>query len=243
MAEALGTIGFPAFVVASLVLGVRLLALARRTRKLPELAIGLNFILGGAIGYSLLIAAESLHLFPDSIAGWGSFGGVLGLLLGAASICVFTRQVFRPESRGSLALLGAFGVWTALALYGSFVLHVSHAPEPTSRWLGSWGPNLGLLAAYAWSSFEPLRYHALLRRRARLGLADAQVANRLWLWGCGTLATLAIALLHFAAQLAGRHELPPSWVGASAVLILATAACQWLAFFPPAAYRRRFAAR
>jgi hypothetical protein len=157
-------------------------------------------------------------------------------------IALFSRQVFRPDSRPAAALLAAYAAWSALGLYGSWVLHVSHADEPFGFWLGRWGPNLALLAGYAWASFESLRYHQLLRRRLRLGIGDPLVAERLLLWGVGTLALVAIALLHLLAQLAGHYELPPSLLGASSLLILLTAACEWLAFFPPARYRRRFAA-
>ena len=61
------------------------------------------------------------------------------------------------------ALLGAYAAWTALGIYGSRVLHVSHADEPVGFWLGRWGPNLALLAGYGWSTFESLRYHGVLR--------------------------------------------------------------------------------
>ena len=61
MAELLGLLGFGTFLTVSVVVGTRLLLLARRTRKLPELAIGLNFILAGAVGYALLLAAESMR--------------------------------------------------------------------------------------------------------------------------------------------------------------------------------------
>jgi len=241
MAELLGLIGFPSFVVVSLLLGVRLLTLAARTRKLPELAIGLNFLVAGALGYSLLIAAESLRLFPERLAGYGSFAGVVGISTGGVLIALFSRQVFRPQSRIAGALLAAYAVWTALGIYGSWVLHVSHAEEPVGFWLGRWGPNFALLAGYGWSTFESLRYHGVLRRRVRIGLGDPLVAERLLLWGVGTLALVGVALVHLLAQLAGRHQLPPSLLGASSLLILLTAVCEWLAFFPPARYRRRFA--
>lgn len=241
MGELFGLIGFPTFILVSLLLGVRLLALASRTRKLPELAIGLNFLVAGVLGYGLLIAAESLKLFPGRLAGYGSFAGVVGICTGGLLIALFSRQVFRPESRAAGALLAGYALWVVLGIYGSWVLHVSHAEEPVGFWLGRWGPNIALLFGYGWSSFESLRYHLVLRRRARIGLGDPLVTERLLLWGVGTLALVGVALVHLLAQLAGRHELPPSLLGASSLLILMTAVCEWLAFFPPARYRRRFA--
>jgi hypothetical protein len=240
MADVLGLIGYPSFIVVSVVLGVRLLRLALRTRKLPELAISMNFLLGAGVGYSLLIAAESLRLLPEALAGLGSFVGVSALSASGALLALFTRQVFRPASRLAAAVLAACTLWLLIGVYGSWVLHVSRASSGLGAWLGHWGPNLGLLVVYAWSSFEPLRYHVLLRRRARIGFGDPLVANRLLLWGAADAALVLIALIHLGAQLAGSYDLPPSLVGASSLLVLAIAACEWLAFFPPAAYLRRF---
>ena len=48
--ELLGLLGSLAFSLASAVVGVRLLALARRTRCAPELSMGISFISSGALG-------------------------------------------------------------------------------------------------------------------------------------------------------------------------------------------------
>lgn len=243
MADVLGGIGFGAFLSVSLVLGVRLLLLARRTRKLPELAIGLNFLLAGALGYGLLLAAESLRLLPAPWDGRGSFAGVTAISLGAAFVALFSRTVFRPTSPTAGFALGALGAWLALGVWGSWVLHVEGVETGIGGWLGRWAPNLGLLLAFGWSSLEPLRFHAMMRRRLRIGMGDPLVANRLLLWGLGTGAIAVVALLHLVLQLTGRHELPPSLVGVVSLLVLTTAVCEWLAFFPPRAWRERFAVR
>jgi hypothetical protein len=240
MAELLGLVAFPAFVLVSLVLGVRLLAMAARTRELPELAIGLNFLVAGAIGYSLLIAAESLRVLGP-YAGIGSFAGVTAISLGAVFIALFSQRVFHPDSRAAQAAVLALAAWLALGIAGSWALHVERASGGPGLWLGRWAPNLGMLAAYGWSSAAPLRYAARMRRRANLGLGDPLIANRMLLWGAGTGAISAVALLHLVAQLAGHYELPHSLVGVVSCLVLVTAVAEWLAFFPPRAYRRRFA--
>jgi hypothetical protein len=138
-------------------------------------------------------------------------------------------------------MLALFG-WLALGVFGSWVLHVLRIEEGLGAWLGRWGPNLGLLAAYGWASFEPLRFRRLMLRRVKLGMGDPLVANRLLLWGIGTGAIAAVAAIHLVAQLFGRFELPHSWVGVVSLLVLTTAVCEWLAFFPPRAWRERFGA-
>ena len=240
MGELLGTVAFPLFVAVSLFLGVRLLALAARTRRLPEFAIGVNFVLAGALGYSLLIAAESLHVLGPW-AGFGSFAGVTAISIGAFTIALFSQRVFRPESRVARAAVVAIAFWLALGVAGSWPLHVRGETSGVGVWLGHWAPNLGMLIAYAWSSAEPSRYSALMRRRERWGLGDARIANRMLLWGVGTGAIAGVAGLHLVAQLFGNYELPPSLVGVVSSLVLVTATTEWLAFFPPAVYRRRFA--
>jgi hypothetical protein len=243
VADFLGLIGFGSFLAVSLAVGLRLLWLARRTRRLPELAIGLDLVLAGAVGYGLLLAAESLRLLPAPYDGWGSFAGVSAISLGSACLAWFTRRVFRPASLPARIAFAALVVWLALGIHGSWVLHVERATAGAGRWLGTWAPNLGLCIAYAWAAFEPLRYRARLRLRARVGIetGDPLATNRMLLWGLGTGAIAAIALLHLAAQLLGRHELPPSLLSVVSLLALTAAVSEWLAFFPPRGYTQRFA--
>lgn len=241
VAEILGMIGFGSFLAVSLAVGTRLLLLARRTRKLPELAMGLNFLLAGFIGYALLVAAESLHLFPERLAGYGSFVGVTGISLGGVLVCLFTQRVFHAHSRVALAALLLLGGWFALSSYGAWVLNVEKEQQGFGFWLGRWGTNLGMFAAYGWSTGESLRYYALMRRRVRIGIGDPLVANRFLLWGIGTLATLLVALLYIGTQLFGHYELPASLIGVSSTLVLVSAIAEWLAFLPPRSYRERFA--
>jgi len=237
----LGTVAFPVFVAVSAVLGVRLLGLASRTRRLPELAIGVNFVLAGGIGYSLLIAAESLRVM-GSYAGLGSFAGVTAISIGACLIALFTQAVFRPDNDTAIAAVVALACWLVLGVAGSWSLHVVGATEGVGAWLGRWAPNVGMLLTYAWASAEPLRYSAMMRRRARHGFGNPLVENRMLLWGVGTAALAGVALLHLVAQLFGHYELPESLVGVVSSLVLVTAITEWLAFFPPGVYRRRFGA-
>lgn len=50
--------GALAMITVDAVVGVRLLRLARRTRKVPEAALGTAFLLLGAIGYPLTTLAR-----------------------------------------------------------------------------------------------------------------------------------------------------------------------------------------
>jgi multisubunit Na+/H+ antiporter MnhG subunit len=240
--EILGLIGFGAFLAASGTVGIRLLALAHRTRRLPELAVGLQLVLAGALGYGLLLAAESLHAFPDPYGRWASFAGVTAISVGSWFLALFTRRVFRPESALAHLALLALALWLCVGVYGSWMLQIEGLETGVGGWLGHWAAMLGLFASYTWACFEPFRHHALLRRRARIGIdtGHAIVANRMLLWGTGNGAVAALTLVHLVAQLEGHYELPPSLVGVVSLLALVAAIAQWLAFFPPRAYRKRF---
>ena len=240
MAELLGLIGFGSFLAVSLTVGIRLLLLARRTRKLPEFAMGLNFIVAGFIGYALVVAAESLHLFPEGLAGFGSFFGVSGISIGGAFVCLFTQRVFQPQSRIAQAAVAGAAAWFGIAIIGAWNLNVAKAQQGIGVWFGHWGVHLGLLVAYGWSTAESLRYYALMRRRVQAGVGDALVANRFMLWGIGTLAAVLVTLLYAIMQLFGHYQLPASLIGVASLLVLVTAISEWLAFFPPKAYRKHF---
>ena len=95
------------------------------------------------------------------------------------------------------------------------------------------------IGSFAWIGFESLRYHGLLRRRIALGLTSPLMAHRFLLWGfSGAMATFSY-LIYLGFELAGsalgEAALPTLLVGA---LGLATGAATWLAFLPPAFYRR-----
>ena len=46
--------------------------------------------------------------------------------------------------------------WFALASYGAWVLNVEKAQQGFGVWLGHWGSNVGMFAAYSWSTVESL---------------------------------------------------------------------------------------
>jgi len=69
--------GLGAFGVVSLVVALRLLLLARRTRQLPEFLIGLSLLTGGLLGRAPIAAGASLDSLPEILR--------VGLYMGGAS--------------------------------------------------------------------------------------------------------------------------------------------------------------
>ena len=72
-------IGFAAFFVVALVVGVRVLLLARRTRELPELLMGIGVLGIGPVGFGLLVIAQELQ---------ASHPGVFQVMVGMSSFAI-----------------------------------------------------------------------------------------------------------------------------------------------------------
>jgi hypothetical protein len=136
----------------------------------------------------------------------------------------------------------------ALSLLASFALE-SFSPGLRVATLHNEGLGLRLfMGALAiplgWGTYESLRYWELLRKRVKLGLADPVVADRMRLWGIGTLSACVINVSTTVAALFGVDFAVTTW-GAFVIapLGLVAAGSMWFAFIPPAAYLRRVASR
>jgi hypothetical protein len=93
-------------------------------------------------------------------------------------------------------------------------------------------------AGFLWSAVEAFRYHAMLRRRLALGLADAVVTNRVLLWGLtGGSAAAALVTITLLRLLDVTYSAPIALFTA-AVCGLVASSSLYLAFLPPAAYLR-----
>ena len=116
---------------ASLVLGVRLLRLAARTREFPELAIGSSFILAGVIGYAVLLVRPTQSIQAEN-------------LFLRRQLALFRGRGVQPRridavTRISLAVLGRFCEWRdalfAVIEHGTGRLaHVNVTSNPSADW-------------------------------------------------------------------------------------------------------------
>jgi len=225
------------FVIVSAPLGVRLLQLARRTRAVPELALGLAFFLVGALGYPLGLLSI-LPALPEPLARCSFALANLATGVGSAAVFVFTRSVFRPDARWAAAL-----VWLGAAVLGvqtAFGVARALSAEPAS--FGT--PDLGFSVrqaatafSYAWTAVEALRYRALLVRRLALGLAEVEVVNRFLLWAIAGVGAFTGSSVMSAVSLVGespwQDPLALSAVGLGGFV---AAVCAALAFLPPRVY-------
>jgi hypothetical protein len=232
----LSLIGFGAFALASLVIGIRLALLARRTGQLPEAAMAVAFLGAGAIGNTLGVLAglgvggEAAHAPLQAVARVAGVAGTLALFW-------FTWRVFRASSRAAAM---AFGAGVAIQLYtwlGHAWVFGIGADLTSLAW---WWPQIASRgAAYAWAGTEAVIYWRKMQRRRELGLADAITTQRFLLWGFGACAAFGIFVI-LMARTAATGDLGPSQLtrDAASVLGLVAAIFVWTAFFPPAFYRR-----
>jgi hypothetical protein len=220
----------------SIVVGLRLLALHRRSGAVPELLLGLMLLLSVGVGYPLLIAAHRAG--PDAVRPI-FIVSTLAVNAGFALLFLFTWRVFRPEQGWGRALAGA-GVLTlavnaALRCYDALTeAEIRIAGEVVAE---SVLQTMPVLVAYLWTAWESLRYHGMMQRRVWLGIADAAVSDRFLLWGLMALFVTAGVLLNTVALTLQIDILTSPWVLlASSGTGLAQAVLLVLAFAPPSSY-------
>lgn len=235
MGSGLLGIGVLVMIAADAVVGARLMLLARRTRRLPELAIGSSLFLLGAIGYPLTILARNGVGGPEGSAlllGAGfAFENV-----GAAAMALATWRTFRRDSAWARWLFLVFaallaGTWLAQAARGEF------AVANGIYWLAFAGRAL----PFAWSAAESWHYYGRLRRRLAIGLAEPVVTDRFRLWAINTSAvTAAFAVFGIAVWMQVPVSTSPNVLASSSIAGLVASVSMWLAFLPPDWYLRRF---
>lgn len=183
-------LGTAAFCLSSLVVGLRLGALALRTRRMPEAIFALALLASGVFGYgNAALASSGIAVIPG--LGLRTIHvAMVGVGVGAAGVGLFTWRVFRASS------VWAAAVWIggAALIAGSIVmqLRTGHGDvrDLTTSWF--WLGFAPRALAYGWSGFESFTFYARMRRRERLGLAEPSVSRRFLLWGVAAFAAFGM---------------------------------------------------
>jgi hypothetical protein len=223
-------------VVASFAVGVRLVVLHRRTGGAPELLLGGMLLLTVGIGYPLMIAGARA---PADVAIPCTVAGVFVIAVGFSLLFAFTSRVFRPGAGWARVLtgLGVFALCTwalrtslrAMSEGAAVFAHPS-LPEVVLQLAP-------MNVVYTWTAWESLRYYGLMRRRVKLGLADAVVCNRFLLWG---LMAIAADIGIFVSGVASARQLSP--LSDPVILVFssltgfAQTASMLLTFLPPKSF-------
>jgi len=239
------------FSVFAVVIGVRLIALSHRTKRLPERSLGLGFIGTAGLGYGLLMfgmvarraaGGDDAPEFYTSIVALGWIFHNLGVMF----MLDFVHRVFRPGVRWArllkYALSGVlWGGWLADAFTGGLTA--------SSRSLYYWIA-FSVIGTYPlWTAAEAIRYWKLMRKRVALNLANPLVANRFLLWTIASMSTVASIWLVEVPTFLGFERMSAAAEHVTQITMLwtsgfgiATIGTYWLTFFPPTWYRARFRA-
>ena len=238
-----------AYLAVAFGVGGVLFARGRRSGEWTQWLLGLHLVLSMGVGYLLTcagtVAAEFGMSMPPAVLAVVLTVGYASSSAGLSTTLHFTRRVFRP-GRGAAF---AFCVASGTAIWLGWLGYVVTGGVAHGRFEGTWYwvMTSGMFACNAWVAFEPVRYYAQLRRRVRLGLCEPIVAERMLLWGLGSVARASMVLMgpitarHL--QTLGDSQAARLSAGASVLVLtsllgLLTASAYWLAFEPPRAYVR-----
>jgi hypothetical protein len=239
----------------SVVIGVRLLRLARRAPGGPEIWLALYFLLAAFLGMSLsnfvyMSWADASMALPPDVTSVLNALYIFGVTSGMGCLYVFAWLTFRRDDAWARALVaivaavmvaGYAGIWIA----GDFAL--SLVPG-VAYWI-TWAARTSV---FLWLLIESFRYWSLLRRRLRLGLVEPLVANRFLLWGIWSSAMLLMGQIDPLARIwyVSSIGIGDQWVpelGRPVVLMLVTASSAlgilvmitlYLTFLPTQRFRR-----
>jgi len=243
---ALANIGFA---IVSLTVGIRMLRLAQRSRRAPELYLGLG-LLGLALGLPILGASGVGRQPVGGVNLPLLAAGFATLSLGLTSLFAFTWQAFRPSAGWAAALVALASAVLLVISAGAVHAIATADPEMASNVAGgAWlvavrGP---MTLGFLWAAVESSLQYRMARRRQALGLGDPVVANRFLIWSSTSLLTATTNVVSAVLQAQGLGPLN-SPLGASLLAVGGgtSALLICLVFMPPARYvelvRRRAAA-
>jgi hypothetical protein len=226
-------LGLAVPVVMSL-LSLRLFRLAARSRALPEVLVGVYFMIV-PVGISLSIRVD--RFAPEHAAAVRAVAAAL-FTSGGIALLLFAWSVFRPAENWARGL--AWGGSLVLGMIWAGALAAGAYRSEVSLFL-----LLPTYASYFWVFVESIRYYGLLRRRRSLGLADPVVANRFLLFAIWTGAVFTITVLGVVGSFAqlvngtfhdGGGLGDPIILGITRVLAVPIAASIWLTFLAPERY-------
>jgi hypothetical protein len=218
-----------------LVVGARLLKLASQTRQVPERLLGALFLFSGvsylAYVFPMVVAVEWLWTPLNFL------GRVLYLPI-PALLAIFTRRVFRPDSRWA-----AWLVWISVVLpvagVGGSVLGGDWEGYSLGN-PGFWAEWGGYTFPFVWAGVEAFLQYATARRRRKHGLCDPVVCNRFLLWGIyGVISVIgSLLILPMYAHYGRSGEFAAIWDRLIGAAEISSIAVIWFVFFAPAFYER-----
>ena len=156
--------GFLAFFVASLTVGIRLVRLFTRTRKLPELLIGIGVLGIGPVGFGLATVGLVLGGSHPGLAQALFATAFLAVAIGAEAKYVFNWRVYHPRSPAARAVAWSAGI--AFALVYAWDLATTGFADPYAVNAGYVVRSALQVGCLLWGAAEALVYWRRMRRRS-----------------------------------------------------------------------------
>jgi hypothetical protein len=236
--EALQAVAGTLYLLTITAVGFRLLQLARRTGKRPELLMALSLLIGGTLGATLEatgMGGAQTEIDP-AVSGKLLLSGKLLGIVSLACQCLFIRMVFRPDSRWSLGLVIAIVAVPALAFAGFAQAGTFSSGQLPQSWF--FFELVGRFGGSVWLMTEATRYYVMMKKRVQLGLADPVVTNRFLLWALAAGGGVMMMLTAVPPVIApgSQHSLMVLDLLAFAFFGCVFSIIYGLAFFPPARY-------
>jgi hypothetical protein len=235
------------YLVVAFLLAAHLLGRVRRQWDLAPFLLGVNLLFAMGFGYLLCsagMAAAMLSDQPSPRLVAGLLGAGYGTtIVGLVAALVFQWRVFWPDRRWPLAMVAGLSAAMVVGCVG----YAASGDLATGSYESPWALLLvaGMVVTNLWVGVEPLLYHAKLRRRIPLGLAEPLVADRFLLWGLGSLARAAMIFLGPVSELALDRLAADAQLSYAAVVLsvasvlgLGASVAYWLTFNPTRAYTR-----
>jgi hypothetical protein len=231
-------VGYGLLVAVCWALGLRALAVARRTRDLLDFGLGTVVLFAGGVGCPLTFLPSILDLPPEVRAHVLALG-IAGIGFGSIALYLVNWRYFRPHSVLA-ALVCSTGTFVIAWSFLAEVLTAGFAWGRDRLWLTLGGTACGL--PYAWGSLEMIREAA--RRLRHPSAPRGEAGQTLLLYG---LAQGGVALIFppgiASAYQSGGGSLSPLLLSVVAGVAIAAVAAAGFAFAVGARRRRQGAPR
>jgi hypothetical protein len=224
--------------IVYLVLGLRVYWRSRRSIQLSDSYIGLA-LLTWALGYALYDIPYAFVASDETIPPLFSFTSILAVNLGNVFLAMFTQEVFRKHEYWAGWLVVAIAVCLLMGAAGAVWSGDWELVDPLEN-LGYWPQMLASLVPTFWVGFEGLNLTFNVRKRSELSLLEPFPCHRILLLGlAGALwAVLEIVILIQDFVYINVGDWSCVLGVANGVLEIVPIIFLWLAFWPPAPYRR-----
>jgi hypothetical protein len=218
-----------------LAVGIRLARLASRTGEPPERLLSAMFVF---TGISYLFYTVPMVISIEALWTPFNFAGRVTYIPAPILVALFTREVFRSDSRISTCLVSATAILVVVGVGASAMM---------GDWEGFslgnpffWFEWVGYTIPFVWAGLEAFGQYRSSLRRWRLGLCDRIVCNRLLLWSCFgvTQVVLSFVLLRMYADFETNNAFSALFDSLTGLLELISIALIWFVFFPPRFYRK-----